>query len=52
MHGFFNTAGPTEDFRERKESVKKPCRADANTCPFVHVFLSLFLTILVQQDEL
>ena len=37
MHGFFNTAGPTEDFRERKESVKKPCRADANTCPFAHV---------------
>ena len=49
MHGFFNTAGPTEDFRERR----KPGRSLAGRMqPRVHLHMSLFLTLLVRQDEL
>ena len=49
MHGFFNTAGPTEDFRERQ----KPGRSLAGRMQTrVHLHMSLFLTLLVRQDEL
>ena len=52
MHGFFNTAGPTEDFRERQ----KPGRSLAGRMQTrVHLHMSMFLTILqllVRQDEL
>jgi hypothetical protein len=49
MRGFFDTAGPTEDCRERQ----KPSRSLAGRMQTrVHLHMSLFLTLLVRQDEL
>ena len=51
MHGFFNTAGPTEDFKER-QTPGRSLAGRMQTRAHLHIFWSLFLTILVQQDEL
>ena len=49
MHGFFNTAVSTQDFRERR----KPGRSLARRIQTrVHLHMSLFLTLLVRQDGL
>ena len=52
MHGFFNTAGPTEDFRER-QTPGRSLAGRMQTRVHLHMFfLSVLLTLLVQQDEL
>jgi hypothetical protein len=49
MHGFFDTGGLTEDFREgRKPGRSLPWRMQTR----VHLHMSLFLTLLVRHDEL
>ena len=49
MRGFFNTAGPTENFRERKTTGRSLAGRMQTR---VHLHMSLFLTLLVRQDEL
>ncbi len=52
MHGFFNTAGPTEDFRER-QTPGRNLGGRMQTRVHLHMFfVSLFLALFVKQDEL
>ena len=45
MHGFFNTARPTEDFRERQTALQGGCKhVSICTCFFIPVFDSFSAT--------